>query len=107
MDEWSGDNVHLPGYSQLKVLFENRRSIVLRGIRNTGNGNDDTNGATPVPVIIKLLNAEFPSSLQLWLFEQQYDLTRSLSHLDGIVKVILHLSFVSTSILIDHFEPLK
>jgi hypothetical protein len=78
MSDWSTDGAHLPGYSSLKVLFENRRSIVLRGICQA-NGDR---------VIIKLLNAEFPSSLQLWLFEQQYELTRSLSHLDGIVKTL-------------------
>jgi serine/threonine protein kinase len=35
-----------------------------------------------------MLNAEQPSSLQLWLFEQQFELTRSLIHLEGVVKAI-------------------
>jgi hypothetical protein len=30
---------------------------------------------------------QFPSALQLWLFEQQFELARSLSHLEGVVKV--------------------
>jgi hypothetical protein len=69
---------HVPGYSSLRSLFENRRSIVLRGIR-------DHDGKA---VIIKLLNSDYPTAVQLWLFEQQFELTRSLSNLEGVVKVL-------------------
>lgn len=62
--ESRSDAPHIPGFSELTILFENRRSIVFRGIRTV----------TGQRCIIKLLNCEFPTALQLWLFEQQVGL---------------------------------
>jgi hypothetical protein len=99
-NEWSGT---LNGYTSLVTLFENRRSIVLRAVRDiptTSTTNSSTNANSNNAVIIKMLNAEQPSSLQLWLFEQQYELTRSLIHLDGVVKV----TNSSSAVLLLHFS---
>jgi hypothetical protein len=109
IDDDASTVAHVPGYSSIRSLFENRRSIVLRGIRDRYCSFIDPYSVIDSKikcfecsecfewwynsdgrnVIIKLLNADYPSSVQLWLFEQQYELTRSLSHLEGVVQVII------------------
>ena len=61
----------LPGYRILAKIYESDRSIVYRGCRE----QDDR------AVILKLLNEDYPTPLELARYKQEYEIVRNL-HLD-------------------------
>ena len=75
-------DLHIPGYSDLKILFQNRRSVVLRALTDSPN---DTPG---LKYILKLLNTQHPSPLQWLAFQRQFEVCSRLRHLNGVVKVV-------------------
>ncbi len=68
--------LNLADYKVKEVIFKNGDSTIYRGIRNSDN----------CPVIIKLLNREYPSSRELSAFAREYEIMDELFG-DGIMKV--------------------
>ena len=58
-------------------LYESVESLIYRAHRRSGN----------TPVILKLLKGDYPSPEQLARFRREYELTRRLQELDGIIQV--------------------
>lgn len=67
--------IHLDGYNIIEEISTDINSIVLRGIRNLDN----------CPVIIKLLNKEYPSTKELSNFIREYEIMVRLIG-DGLIK---------------------
>lgn len=67
----------ITGYTIQETLFTSSRSIVYRARRD----------ADGYPVVLKVLNAEFPSVQQLVLLHREYRLTRELA-MDGVIKAM-------------------
>jgi histidine kinase len=64
-------------YSIRETLFTSTRSVIYRATRNTDGR----------PVVIKAINAEFPSTEQVTRLHREYRLTRALA-MDGIIEVL-------------------
>ena len=69
----------ITGYSQLEEIYQSSNSIVYRAIRN----NDQ------LPVVLKIMNKEFPSIDELTRYRQEYEITKSLnlSSTPGVIEV--------------------
>ncbi len=67
--------LQLDGYKIYEELSKNRNSTIYRGVRESDSA----------PVIVKLLNREYPSSEELADFTREYELMERLA-CDGIVK---------------------
>lgn len=66
----------IPGYQLVELLDESPQSLIYRGWRDS----DKT------PVILKILNQEYPSLEKISRFRLEYDINHRLN-LDGVVKV--------------------
>jgi predicted ATPase/signal transduction histidine kinase len=71
----SGTSLHLPGYQILEQLYAGSRTVVYRA----------TATETQRPVIIKLLQQEYPSFPELLQFRNQYTVAKNLD-IPGIVR---------------------
>ena len=78
----------IAGYSIRQTLFTSARSILYRATRTMDAR----------PVILKVLNAEFPSTEQVARLHREYRLTRELA-MDGVIEV-LGLERLGTSLAI-------
>jgi predicted ATPase/signal transduction histidine kinase len=67
--------LNLPGYQITEQVYDDRRTQVYRGIRQSDNQ----------PVAVKLLKSDYPSFRELVQFRHQYTITQNLD-LPGIVK---------------------
>jgi predicted ATPase/signal transduction histidine kinase/tRNA A-37 threonylcarbamoyl transferase component Bud32 len=67
----------ITGYSIRETLFTSSRSIVYRATRDADNR----------PVVLKTLNAEFPSAQQLVRLHHEYRVTRDIA-LDGVIQAL-------------------
>ena len=67
--------IHLTGYKTIEELSTDGNSIIFRATRNL----DDC------PVIIKLLNKEYPSTKELSVFIREYEIMGRITG-DGIIK---------------------
>jgi len=65
----------LPGYKLREQIYSGTRTLVYRGVKES---ND-------LPVIIKLLQHEYPSLNELVQFRNQYTIAKNLN-LPGIIK---------------------
>ncbi|MBD2597986.1 AAA family ATPase [Nostoc spongiaeforme FACHB-130] len=65
----------IPGYHLIEQLYAGSRTVVYRGIR----------AADDQPVVIKLLNREYPTFSELLQFQNQYTITKELDF-SGIVR---------------------
>ncbi|MCP4133718.1 MAG: AAA family ATPase [bacterium] len=68
--------IQLPGYGVTEEIYKSSNSTIYRGIRDEDNK----------PVVIKLLNKEYPTSEHLARFRREYEITRSLEG-DRIIRV--------------------
>jgi len=66
----------LAGYSISKQLYRNAKTIVYRAIREWDK----------LSVIIKILNAEYPTTQQLTRLKYEYEITQKINDLSGIMK---------------------
>lgn len=80
--------INLPGYQIKEVIFKSYRSIIFRGFRDSDNA----------PIIIKLLNHEYPSAKEISQFQREYEIAAKLMG-DGIIKVY-HLEKYNNSLAI-------
>ncbi|GBE94349.1 trifunctional serine/threonine-protein kinase/ATP-binding protein/sensor histidine kinase [Nostoc cycadae] len=67
----------IPGYNLTEQLYAGSRTVVYRGIR----------AADQKPVVIKLLNREYPTFSELLQFHNQYTITKNLDF-SGIVNAL-------------------
>ncbi|MCP4105214.1 MAG: hypothetical protein GY749_06710 [Desulfobacteraceae bacterium] len=81
--------MQIADYSVVEELYQSRNSVVYRGERQTDRK----------PVILKLLNREYPSPLEIALFRREYDILNDL-HIKGVVKVLSLESFDNTMFLV-------
>ncbi|MBF0395645.1 MAG: response regulator [Desulfobacterales bacterium] len=65
----------IPNYDILDKLYESSNSIVYRGYRTRDN----------LPVILKLLNKEYPKPIELSRFNREYEITSNIN-LDGVIR---------------------
>ncbi|MBD2016290.1 AAA family ATPase [Microcoleus sp. FACHB-53] len=66
----------ITNYQIIDKIHESANSLVYRGILTQNNQ----------PIILKILQAEYPNPSVLTRYKQEYEITRSLT-LDGVVKV--------------------
>jgi serine/threonine protein kinase len=67
----------LPNYQISTQIDESANSVVYRGIRKPDN----------LPVILKILKADYPTLEELTRYRQEYDITRLFADVDGVIKV--------------------
>jgi predicted ATPase/signal transduction histidine kinase len=83
----------IAGYSIRETLFTSARSIIYRATRTTDAR----------PVIVKVLNAEFPSTEQVARLHREYRLTRALA-MDGVIEVLgLERFGTSVALIVEDF----
>jgi predicted ATPase/signal transduction histidine kinase len=83
----------IAGYSIRETLFTSARSIIYRATRTTDAR----------PVIVKVLNAEFPSTEQVARLHREYRLTRALA-MDGVIEVLgLERFGTSVALILEDF----
>ncbi len=67
----------ITGYSIQNKIYESPKSLVFRAVRE----------ADDLPVILKILKEEYPSPEEVIRYRQEYEITRSLEHVPGVVRV--------------------
>lgn len=83
----------IAGYSIKETLFTSARSIIYRAVR----------GLDARPVILKVLNSEFPSVEHVARLHREYRLTRELA-MDGVIEVLgLERFGTSVAIVLEDF----
>lgn len=68
--------INLRGYEIKEEIFRNSNSTIYRGTRNSDK----------CPVVVKLLNKEYPTDKEIAAFIREYEIADKLSG-DGIIKV--------------------
>jgi histidine kinase len=68
--------IYIPGYTTKETIASSGTTTIFRGIRVTEN----------CPVVVKLLNREYPSAKELSVFIREYEILNKI-HGDGIIKV--------------------
>ncbi|MDM8557979.1 AAA family ATPase [Candidatus Parabeggiatoa sp. HSG14] len=68
--------INFPNYQIIKQIYESANSLVYQGIRNEDNQS----------VILKVLREDYPTPEQLTRYRQEYDITRRLLDVDGVVN---------------------
>jgi len=68
--------IHLTGYKINEEIFKSNSSTIFRGTRVVDN----------CPVVIKLLNNEYPTDKELTLFNREFEIMRDLDGSGGVVK---------------------
>ncbi|HIE02286.1 MAG TPA: response regulator [Thiotrichaceae bacterium] len=66
----------LPNYQISTQIYESANSLVYRGVRFEDNQ----------PVLLKVLKEDYPTPEELTRYRQEYDITRRLADVDGVVK---------------------
>jgi len=66
----------LPNYQISTQIYESANSLVYRGVRDEDNQ----------PIILKVLKEDYPTPEELTRYRQEYDITRHLAEVDGVVK---------------------
>jgi len=69
--------INIPNYQITKQIYESANSLVYRGIRNKDKQ----------PIILKILKEDYPTPEALTRYHQEYDITRSLANLAGVINV--------------------
>lgn len=64
----------IPGYHITDTLYESQRTVIYRASRTQDN----------TPVILKVLNREYPSPEEFASFKREFGITRNL-HLEGVI----------------------
>lgn len=67
--------IYLTGYNIKEEIFRSDNSTILRGTRASDN----------CPVVIKLLNREYPSTKELSIFIREYEIMKNINQ-SGIIK---------------------
>ncbi len=65
----------IPGYQINKKIYESDNTFVFRALRNQDNQ----------PIIFKALKEDYPSTEDILRYKQEYEITRSLEPLPGVI----------------------
>jgi predicted ATPase/GAF domain-containing protein/tRNA A-37 threonylcarbamoyl transferase component Bud32 len=68
--------INIQNYQITQQIYESANSLVYRGLRYKDNQ----------AVILKVLKEDYPSPEELTRYRQEYDITRRLAELEGVVK---------------------
>ncbi|MCK5523879.1 MAG: hypothetical protein KAI83_12175, partial [Thiomargarita sp.] len=68
--------INIPNYQITQQIYESANSLVYRGLRNEDNQ----------AVILKVLKEDYPTPEELTRYRQEYDITRRLADLEGVIK---------------------
>jgi len=68
--------ISVSGYEIKEKLYESPRTAIYRGYRSKDN----------TPVILKILNTEYPTPEEIAGFKREYEISRNLN-IDGVIKV--------------------
>ena len=74
--------MNIANYTLTKTIYESQRTLVMQGHHNQKD----------LPVIIKMLNCEYPQSDVLERFQHEYDILRKLSDASGVIDAYEYLS---------------
>ena len=86
--------VDLPNYFNLRYINESRQSVIYRGRQADGQS-----------VILKLPQDPQPSAALLARYQQEYQLTQSLSDIEGVVKAYDYVPYEHSYLLV--FEDIQ
>jgi len=92
--------MNIPNYHIQEKIYESTHSVVYRGIRQ----------GDLLPVVLKVLREDFPTSEDLARLKQEYELTRRLSNVSGVLNVYSLEKYQNTLVMcLEDFEgkPLK
>ncbi|MDM8560541.1 serine/threonine-protein kinase, partial [Candidatus Parabeggiatoa sp. HSG14] len=67
--------INIPNYQITQQIYESANSQVYRALRNKDNQ----------PIILKVLKEDYPTPEELTRYRQEYDITRHLADVDGII----------------------
>ncbi|OQY46285.1 MAG: serine/threonine-protein kinase PknK [Candidatus Parabeggiatoa sp. nov. 2] len=77
-------------YTNCEQIFESDNSIVYRGVREADN----------LPVILKVLKEDYPSPEKLAHYRQEYDITRRLENIEGVINTYGLEKYQNTLVII-------
>jgi predicted ATPase/signal transduction histidine kinase/CheY-like chemotaxis protein/tRNA A-37 threonylcarbamoyl transferase component Bud32 len=80
----------IPNYQISTQIYESANSLVYRGIRKKDNQ----------PVILKVLKEDYPTPEELTRYRQEYDITRLLADIDGVIQVYDLEKYQNTLVII-------
>jgi serine/threonine protein kinase len=80
--------ITLTNYKITAQIHESFNSLVYRGIQLDGE----------IPVILKVLKADYPTPAQLTRYKQEYEINRSLN-IDGVAKVYSLENYQNTLVM--------
>jgi predicted ATPase/signal transduction histidine kinase/CheY-like chemotaxis protein/tRNA A-37 threonylcarbamoyl transferase component Bud32 len=67
----------LSNYNSLTKIYESANSLIYRGLQAEDNK----------PIILKVLKEDYPTPEELKRYRQEYDITRQLKDIDGVINV--------------------
>ncbi len=82
--------ITIPGYRDLVCIYESESSQIFRARREQDN----------LPVILKLLREDYPSSHELIRYRQEYKITSLLSGRPGIIQTLGTGEYGTTSFIV-------
>ncbi|MDB9509930.1 hypothetical protein PN499_01755, partial [Kamptonema animale CS-326] len=65
----------MDNYQILCQIYESSNSLVYRAVHKSSHD----------PVILKILKEDYPSPSELTRYKQEYEITRSLQKIDGVI----------------------
>jgi len=81
----------IANYQLSEKIYESKISKVYRGVQE----NDGR------PVILKILNKEYPSTEELSLFRREYKIVQKLQDIEGVINAIELLDFQNTLVIVE------
>jgi len=82
--------ISLIGYDVTEQLYKGKNSNIYRGVRS----NDKT------PLVLKLLNRQYPTPEELTHFRMEYEVTRELN-MDGVIGIIGIETYENSLVIIE------
>ncbi len=82
--------ISLPSIAIKAKIYESANSFVYRGIREQDN----------TAVILKVLKEDYPTKSELTRYKQEYEITRSLNNIEGVIKAESQQEYQRTLIII-------
>jgi predicted ATPase/signal transduction histidine kinase/tRNA A-37 threonylcarbamoyl transferase component Bud32 len=67
--------ITIEGYQLTEAIFESPKSMVCRGVKEQGR----------LPVVLKILNKQYPDPVELAKFRQEFEIAKSLD-IQGVIK---------------------
>ncbi len=82
--------IAIPEYQTLDKIYESANSSIYRAIRNQDNK----------PVIVKVLNKEYPKPEQIAKYKQEFEITHTLGKVSGVIRAYGLEKYQNTLVMI-------